>query len=159
MKIDEVIPWEDFRPRLEDKVPEARHAQGPSEQTTERAGTRGNKTLSKVRARVEHAFAAQSNDMGAMLMRGIGLVRAKARIGLKNLACNTRRPGAAEAPRGGGVTAIRGGVSREICVSVKNQPLRGKRMPKTPGQDDVRCHSSGSAKEFIEAPINLRCAC
>jgi IS5 family transposase len=52
---------------------------------------RGNKTRSKVRARVEHVFGGQSNDMGGTLVRSIGLVRAKARIGLKNLAYNFRR--------------------------------------------------------------------
>ena len=51
----------------------------------------GNKTRSKVRARVEHVFGAQSNDIGGTLMRSIGLVRAKARIGLKNLTYNMRR--------------------------------------------------------------------
>ncbi len=44
---------------------------------------RGNKTCSKVRARVENVFGAQSNDMGETLVRSIGLARAKARIGLK----------------------------------------------------------------------------
>lgn len=52
---------------------------------------RGNKTRSQVRARVEHVFGAQSNDMGGTLVRSIGLVRVKARIGLKNLAYNMRR--------------------------------------------------------------------
>ena len=52
---------------------------------------KGNKTRSKVRVRVEHVFGAQSNDMGGPLIRSIGLVRAKARIGLRNLACNMRR--------------------------------------------------------------------
>ncbi|MDA0241147.1 MAG: IS5 family transposase [Proteobacteria bacterium] len=52
---------------------------------------RGNKTRSKVRARVEHVFGAQSNDMGGTLVRSIGLARAKARIGLKNLTYNMRR--------------------------------------------------------------------
>ena len=51
----------------------------------------GNKTRSKVRARVEHVFGAQTNDMGGTLVRSIGIVRAKARIGLKNLAYNMRR--------------------------------------------------------------------
>jgi IS5 family transposase len=51
----------------------------------------GNKTRSKVRARVEHVFGAQSNDMGGPLVRAIGLTRANARIGLKNLAYNMRR--------------------------------------------------------------------
>ena len=51
----------------------------------------GNKTRSSVRVRVEHVFGAQSNDMGGTLVRSVGLVRAKARIGLKNLAYNMRR--------------------------------------------------------------------
>jgi len=51
----------------------------------------GNRTRSKVRARVEHVFGAQVNDMGGTLVRSIGIVRAKARIGLKNLAYNMRR--------------------------------------------------------------------
>ena len=51
----------------------------------------GNRTRSKVRARVEHVFGAQSNDMGGALLRRIGIVRARARIGLRNLVCNMRR--------------------------------------------------------------------
>ena len=51
----------------------------------------GNKTRSKVRVRVEHIFGSQSNDMGGTLVRSIGIVRARARIGLKNLAYNMRR--------------------------------------------------------------------
>lgn len=45
----------------------------------------GNRTKSSVRVRVEHVFGAQTNDMGGTLVRTIGLVRAKARIGMKNL--------------------------------------------------------------------------
>ena len=44
-----------------------------------------------MRARVEHVFGAQTNDMGGTLLRTIGLVRAKAKIGMKNLAYNMRR--------------------------------------------------------------------
>lgn len=50
-----------------------------------------NRTKSAVRVRVEHIFGAQANDMGGTLVRSIGLVRAKARIGMKNLAYNMRR--------------------------------------------------------------------
>ena len=50
-----------------------------------------NRTKSTVRVRVEHVFGAQTNDMGGTLVRSIGLVRAKARIGMKNLAYNMRR--------------------------------------------------------------------
>ena len=51
----------------------------------------GNKTRSKVRARVEHVFGAQTNDMGGTFVRSIGVARARARIGLKTLACTMRR--------------------------------------------------------------------
>lgn len=36
-------------------------------------------------------FGAQTNDMGGTLLRSIGIERAKARIGLKNLAYNNCR--------------------------------------------------------------------
>ena len=45
----------------------------------------GNRTRSKVRVRVEHIFGSQSNEMVGTLVRSIGPVRAKARIGIKNL--------------------------------------------------------------------------
>jgi len=51
----------------------------------------GNRTRSSVRARVEHVFGAQSNEMGGPLIRCIGLVRAKAVIGLRNIGYNMRR--------------------------------------------------------------------
>ena len=51
----------------------------------------GNRSRSRFRVRVEHVFGAQHNDMGGALVRSIGLVRATARIGLKNLAYNMRR--------------------------------------------------------------------
>ena len=50
-----------------------------------------NRTKSSVRVRVEHVFGAQANDMGGTLVRTIGLARAKAKIGMKNLAYNMRR--------------------------------------------------------------------
>ncbi len=46
---------------------------------------------SKARARLEHIFGGQSDDMGGTLVRGIRPAQAKARIGLKNLAYNMRR--------------------------------------------------------------------
>ncbi len=50
-----------------------------------------NRTKSTVRVRVEHVFGAQTNDMGGTLVRTIGLARAKAKIGMKNIAYNMRR--------------------------------------------------------------------
>jgi hypothetical protein len=46
---------------------------------------------SKVRARVEHVFGAQQTWPGGRIVRTIGIVRAKAKIGLQNLAYNIRR--------------------------------------------------------------------
>ena len=52
-----------------------------------------NRTKSSVRVRVEHIFGAQANDMGGTRVLTIGGVRAKAKIGMKNLAYNLRRLG------------------------------------------------------------------
>jgi len=59
--------------------------------TEQRKGS--NRTKSTVRVRVEHVFGAQANDMGGTIVRTIGLVRAKAKIGMKNLSYNMRRLG------------------------------------------------------------------
>jgi IS5 family transposase len=50
-----------------------------------------NRETSKIRCRVEHIFGAMSQQAHDQVMRGIGLVRAKARIGLRNLAYNMMR--------------------------------------------------------------------
>ena len=67
------------------------HRKGRRNKPLSEREKRGNKTRSSVRVRVEHVLGAQSNDMGGTLVRSVGLVRAKARIGLKNLAYNMRR--------------------------------------------------------------------
>jgi hypothetical protein len=58
-----------------------------------RQAWKSNRTKSTMRVQVEHLFGAQANDMGGTLVRTIGLVRAKARIGMHTLAYNMRRPG------------------------------------------------------------------
>ena len=61
------------------------HRKGRRNKPLSEREKQGNKTRSSVRVRVEHVFGrAQSNDMGGTLVRSVGLVRAKARIGLKN---------------------------------------------------------------------------
>lgn len=50
-----------------------------------------NRPKSTVRVRVEHVFGVQTNDMGGTIVRSPGLVQAKARTGMKNLAFNMRR--------------------------------------------------------------------
>jgi transposase, IS5 family len=50
-----------------------------------------NQKRAKVRARIEHVFGYQTNSMGGKLMRCIGIVRATAQIGLRNLVYNLNR--------------------------------------------------------------------
>jgi transposase, IS5 family len=50
-----------------------------------------NRRKSRVRARIEHVFGAQQNSLGGRIVRTIGILRAKAKIGLQNLAYNIRR--------------------------------------------------------------------
>ena len=51
----------------------------------------GNATRWRVRARVEHVFGHQATAMGGKLVRTIGLVRAKMKIGMQNLIHNMSR--------------------------------------------------------------------
>ena len=56
-----------------------------------KAQENANRQKSKVRVRVEHIFGAQQNSLGARIIRTIGIVRAEAKIGLRNLTYNIRR--------------------------------------------------------------------
>lgn len=51
---------------------------------------RANAAKSGIRARIEHVFARQKGPMG-LVVRTIGLARARVKIGLANLVCNMRR--------------------------------------------------------------------
>lgn len=69
------------------------HRKGKREKPLGKQAKQRNRSKSSVRVRVEHVFGAQVNDMGGTLVRTIGRVRAKAKIGMKNLAYNIRRLG------------------------------------------------------------------
>ena len=55
------------------------------------AQANANRNKSKIRVRVEHVFGAQETSPGGRLVRTIGIVRARAKIGLQNLVYNIRR--------------------------------------------------------------------
>ena len=55
-----------------------------------RRTARANARKSAVRSRIEHVFAEQKARMG-LVIRTVGLARAKTKIGLVNLAYNMRR--------------------------------------------------------------------
>jgi transposase, IS5 family len=50
-----------------------------------------NRVKSRIRARIEHVFGAQETAPGGRIVRTIGIVRARLKIGLQNLAYNMRR--------------------------------------------------------------------
>ncbi len=53
----------------------------------------GNRTRSKTRSRIEHVFGVQVQRAGNMILRGVGILRATVKIGLRNLAYNLDRYG------------------------------------------------------------------
>ena len=60
----------------------------------------GNRTRAKVRARIEHVFGAQVMRATTLVVRTVGIARARAKIGLRNLAYNIERFGMLMAARG-----------------------------------------------------------
>ncbi|MFT7596374.1 MAG: IS5 family transposase [Paracoccaceae bacterium] len=69
------------------------HRKGKRGKPLTEQAQKSNRTKSTLRVRVEHIFGAQVNDMGGTLVRTNGLARARAKIGIKNLAYNMRRLG------------------------------------------------------------------
>lgn len=67
------------------------HVRASRNHPLSKAQEAANTTKSRVRARIEHVFGAQENTPGGRLVRTIGIVRARAKIGLANLAYNMRR--------------------------------------------------------------------
>jgi IS5 family transposase len=67
------------------------HRRGSRNHPLSDAQVEANRKKSKVRARIEHVFGAQENAPGGRIIRTIGAVRARAKIGLQNLVYNVRR--------------------------------------------------------------------
>jgi len=67
------------------------HRRGYRNHPLSDAQTRANRAKSRIRARIEHVFGAQETSPGGRIVRTIGIVRARAKIGLQNLAYNIRR--------------------------------------------------------------------
>jgi len=51
----------------------------------------GNRTRSKIRSRVEHIFGVQAQKADNIILKTIGIAKARAKIGLRNLAYNMNR--------------------------------------------------------------------
>ncbi len=70
-----------------------------------------------MRSSVEHVFAYQKGPMG-LLIRTIGMARARVKIGLANLAYNMRRYVVAQSPHCGRLTIA------PLCRGTPSAPLR-----------------------------------
>jgi len=66
------------------------HRRNPKGKPMSERTSKANGRKSKVRAGVEHVFAAQKRQMG-LFIRTIGIDRATTKIGLVNLAYNMKR--------------------------------------------------------------------
>ena len=78
--------------KLKDKGFKSRiHTRGRRGTPLSEAQQKANTTRSKVRVRIEHIFGDQENGMGGKIVRTIGIVRARVKIGLMNLVYNMRR--------------------------------------------------------------------
>ena len=92
VRADAACRPEEMEARLRDRKPKSHiHRKGRRGKPLTAQAKGSNRTKSKARARVEHVFGARTNDMGGTMVRTIGIARAKAGIGMKNIACNMRR--------------------------------------------------------------------
>lgn len=67
------------------------HEKGHAKHALSESQRMANRERSRHRVRVEHIFGAQWQMSGKQLLRGIGIARAKVKIGLRNLAYNLAR--------------------------------------------------------------------
>jgi transposase, IS5 family len=51
----------------------------------------GNRTRARIRSRIEHVFGVMAMMAGSLVVRTVGIIRAKTKIGLRNLAYNINR--------------------------------------------------------------------
>lgn len=67
------------------------HQKGRRNKPLTKRQQQANRTKSRTRVRVEHVFGVQAQMAGQVIVRMIGLARAKVKVGLRNLAYNINR--------------------------------------------------------------------
>jgi len=67
------------------------HARAARGRPLSKVKAAANRAKSRIRARIEHVFGAQESAPGGRIVRTIGIVRARLKIGLQNLVYNIRR--------------------------------------------------------------------
>jgi IS5 family transposase len=91
--------WADAAYRSEEKLGELKRRQyrehlqrkGCKHKKLTDREVQGNRTRSRIRSRVEHVFGVQAKRAGGLIVRVIGLIRVKGKVGLRNLAYNLDR--------------------------------------------------------------------
>jgi len=117
------------------------HRKKPKGRPMPEATRRANNAKSKIRSRVEHVFAEQKARMG-LVVRTIGIARAKTKIGMANLLYNIRR-----------LAGSRGPLLRSACpCGGTGRPQRPEvpEMPATYTRQTPREPSSRSQQGFFE---------
>jgi IS5 family transposase len=79
----ELLENRGFRERLQRK--------GCKNRKLTRRERQGNRTRAKIRSRIEHVFGVMAMMAGSLVVRTIGIIRARTKIGLRNLAYNINR--------------------------------------------------------------------
>jgi IS5 family transposase len=67
------------------------HARAARGRPLSKAKAAANRAKSRIRARIEHVFGSQETAPGGRIVRTIGMVRARLKIGLQNFVYNVRR--------------------------------------------------------------------
>ena len=91
---DSAYVGKELHERIHEKNPKVQlqiNAKGYRKKPLTEEEKASNKEKSKTRARVEHVFGHMTNSMGGLLIRSIGLRRAKCIVAFKNLAYNLSR--------------------------------------------------------------------
>jgi IS5 family transposase len=88
---DSAYTGEEVQRVIPKKIKNRIHEKGYRNRPLTKTQERNNRMKSKIRARVEHVFAAMTKDMGGLIVRSIGIARATIHIGIMNLVYNMRR--------------------------------------------------------------------
>ena len=91
---DSAYTSEDFLTELEErKLRDRLNRKGCRNKALTEKQKQGNRSKSRIRCRVEHVFGAMKQRCGSVLVKTIGLARAKTKIALYCLTCNMTRAG------------------------------------------------------------------
>ena len=124
------------------------HRRGRRNHPLSLAQVRVNHAKSRIRARIEHVFGAQQNAPGGRIVRTIGIVRARAKIG-------SAEPGLQHSPPGDAGTA-RSGMTVELSAVFQPKQWAEKASREdNRKQDPTRtCAQSGVESNIVRGALN-----